>query len=83
MTNNSEVTEISGGTVLVRNVITQEARPVEGGANVGIAYGGREDRMLYDLLGDRVPEVHVIGDANGVRRIHDATREGAIVGRTL
>ena len=83
MTNNSEVTEISGGTVSVRNVITQEARPIEGVANVVIAFGGREDRALYDLLGDRVPEVHVIGDANGVRRIHDATREGAIVGRAL
>ncbi|MEE8352921.1 MAG: FAD-dependent oxidoreductase, partial [Dehalococcoidales bacterium] len=83
MTNNSEVTEISGGTVSVRNVVTQEARPIEGVANVVIAFGGREDRALYDLLGDRVPEVHVIGDANGVRRIHDATREGAIVGRAL
>jgi NADPH-dependent 2,4-dienoyl-CoA reductase/sulfur reductase-like enzyme len=83
LTNNSEVTEVSNGTVSVRNVVTQQTRTIEDVDSVVIAFGGREERTLYDLLGDRVPEIHVIGDANGVRRINDATHDGAVVGRAL
>jgi len=83
LTANTGVKEISGKTVVAYNVFNQEERRIEGVDTVVIAYGGREDNGLYYALKDRVKEIHKIGDANGVRRIHDATREGAVVGRAL
>ena len=38
---------------------------------------------MYHALKDRVKEIHLAGDAHGIRRVHDATREGAAVGRLL
>jgi len=83
LTPNTEVKEISGGTVIVYNIFSREERRIEGVDTVVIAYGGREDNALYYALKDRVREIHVVGDANGVRRIHDATMDGTTVGRAL
>ena len=79
----TELKEISGNTVITYNVFTREERRIEGVDTVIIAYGGREDNALYYALKDKVKEIHIIGDAHGIRRVHDATREGAIVGRVL
>lgn len=83
LTPHTGVREISGDTVIAYNIFSSEERRIEGVDTVIIAYGGREDNAMYYALKDRVREVHVIGDANGVRRVHDATREGAVVGRAL
>jgi thioredoxin reductase len=77
------VREISRGTVIAYNIFNGEERRIEGVDTVVIACGGREDNALYYALKDRVKEIYVVGDANGVRRIHDATREGATAGRAL
>jgi len=83
LTTNTAVKEISGSTVTVYNVFNREERKIEGVDTVVVAYGGLEDNALYYALKDRVKEVHVVGDASGVRRIHDATMGGATVGRAL
>ena len=83
LTPNTAVREISGNTVIAYNVFSREERRIEGVDTIVIAYGGREDNALYYALKDKVKEIHIIGDAHGVRRVHDATREGAIAGRAL
>ena len=80
---NTEVKEISGNTVIAYNVFSREERRIEGVDTVVIAYGGQEDNALYYALKDKVKEIHIIGDAHGIRRVHDATREGAVAGRAL
>ncbi len=83
LTPNTEVKEISGDTVIAYNLFTREERRIEGVDTVVIAYGGQEDNALYYVLKERVREIHLVGDANGVRRVHDATRDGTIVARAL
>ncbi|MDP2919114.1 MAG: hypothetical protein Q8O43_02705 [Dehalococcoidia bacterium] len=73
----------AGRTVVAYNVFTRAERRIEGVDTVVYAYGGKEENSLYYALKDKVKEVYKIGDANGVRRVHDATREGAVVGRTV
>jgi NADPH-dependent 2,4-dienoyl-CoA reductase/sulfur reductase-like enzyme len=77
------VKEIAGNTVVAYNVFTRVERRIEGVDTVVYAYGGKEENGLYYALKGKVKEVYKIGDANGVRRAHDATREGAVVGRTV
>jgi len=83
LTPNTRVREISGNTVITFNIFTSEERRIEGVDTVVIACGGREDNALYYALKDQVNEIHLVGDANGVRKIHDATMEAATVGRLL
>jgi NADPH-dependent 2,4-dienoyl-CoA reductase/sulfur reductase-like enzyme len=83
ITPHTGVKEIAGKTVVAYNVFTRNERRIEVVDTVVIAWGDREENALYYTLKDKVKEVHKIGDANGVRRVHDATREGAIVGRAL
>jgi 2,4-dienoyl-CoA reductase-like NADH-dependent reductase (Old Yellow Enzyme family)/thioredoxin reductase len=83
LTPNTRVKEISGKTVVTTNFFTSEERRIEGVDTVVIACGGQENNELYYALRDRVKEIHIVGDANGVRKVHDATMDGAIVGRLL
>jgi len=83
LTPHTEVKEISGNTVVTYNVFSREERRIDGIDTVVIAYGGREDNAMYYALKDKVREIHVVGDANGVRRVNDATGDGAAVGRAL
>ena len=62
---------------------TGEERRIQGVDSVVISCGGQEGNALYHALKDKVQEIHLAGDANGIRRAHDATREGATVGRLL
>ncbi len=82
-TPDTAVKEISSGAVVVYNVFTRKERRIENVDTVVVAFSSRENNGLYYALQGKVKELHRIGDANGVRRVHDATREGAVVGRLL
>jgi pyruvate/2-oxoglutarate dehydrogenase complex dihydrolipoamide dehydrogenase (E3) component len=75
--------EISNNTVLAYHVFSQEERRIEGVDTVVIAYGGKEDNTLYYTLKDQVREIYKVGDAAGLRKIHNITMDGATVGRAL
>jgi 2,4-dienoyl-CoA reductase-like NADH-dependent reductase (Old Yellow Enzyme family)/thioredoxin reductase len=83
LTPNTSVKAISGNTVVTMNVFTNQERRIEGVDTVVIACGGKENNALYYALKDNVKEIYVVGDANGIRKIHDATMDGAMVGRAL
>ena len=83
ITPHTGVKAVSGRTVVAFNVFTTAERRIEDVDTVVAAFGSKEENSLYYALKDRVKEIYRIGDANGVRRVHDATREGAIVGRML
>ena len=79
----TRVKEISGDTVVAYNVFNRQERRIEGVDTIVIAHGGREDNALYYTLKDKVKEIYIVGDANGIRRVHNATMDGAVVGRIL
>jgi len=83
LTPHTIVKEISGSTVVTLDRFTNAERKIGGVGTVVIACGGRENNALYYALKGQVKEVYVIGDANGVRKIHDATLEGATVARAI
>jgi 2,4-dienoyl-CoA reductase-like NADH-dependent reductase (Old Yellow Enzyme family)/thioredoxin reductase len=72
--------EADGATV--ENTFTGDRRQLDG-VTVVLACGLVPNLALAQQLGDRVGEVHVIGDALAPRRIMHATVEGARVGRAL
>ncbi|MBM3459699.1 MAG: FAD-dependent oxidoreductase, partial [Armatimonadetes bacterium] len=71
------------GELLVRNVLTAEARRILGVDAVVIACGSDPVNELGLALEGRVPELHVIGDANLPRTVEEATYQGGRVGRLL
>ncbi len=77
------VNEVSDNTVITMDRFTNEERRIEGVDTVVVACGGRENNALYYNLKDQVDEIYVVGDANGIRKVHNATMDGAIVGRTV
>lgn len=77
------VNEISDNTVITMDRFTNEERRIEGVDTVVVACGGRENNALYYNLKDQVDEIYVVGDANGIRKVHNATMDGAIVGRRV
>jgi thioredoxin reductase len=83
LTPHTIVNEISGNTVVTMDRFTNEERRIEGVDTVVVACGGREDNSLFYNLKDQVEEIYVAGDANGVRKVHNATMEGATVGREV
>jgi pyruvate/2-oxoglutarate dehydrogenase complex dihydrolipoamide dehydrogenase (E3) component len=83
LTPNTSVKAISGNTMVTMNVFTNQERRIEGVDTVVIACGGKENNALYYALKDKVKELYVVGDANGIRKIHDATMDSATVGRVL
>ena len=83
LTPHTGVKEISGNAITAFNIFTNEERRIEGVDTVVIGCGGQEDNALYYALKDKVREIHLVGDANGIRRIVDATLDGATVGRAL
>jgi hypothetical protein len=50
---------------------------------VVVACGGKENNALYYALKDQVKELHMVGDVNAVRKVPDATMDGATLGRWL
>jgi len=83
------VTTITGATV---KEITDDGAVIEkngeeqtltGMDHIVLACGAKAVDNLSDKIRDKVPEVHVIGDAKQPRRALEAIREGAKVGRTV
>lgn len=77
------VKEIRGNSVVLANVFTGEERSIEGVDTIVYSCGDVEDNALYLALKDRVPEVYAVGDCAGVRKLVQATQEGAVVGHKL
>jgi uncharacterized FAD-dependent dehydrogenase len=76
------VERIDGTRITLRSLLTDETREVEADTIV-FAAGGRADDGLYHRLRDRVPEIHLIGDALAPRRVIYATRDGNRVGKAI
>jgi len=68
------------GAVIERNGEQQE---VSGMDHIVLACGARAVENLSDRIRDKVPEVHVIGDAKQPRRALEAVAEGAEVARAI
>jgi len=83
LTPSTMLKEISGKTVTVANVYTDEERVIEGIDTVVLAYGGVENNDLYYALKGQVKELYAVGDCNGVRKLLFATNDGATIGRMI
>ena len=83
LTPDTGVKEISGKTVVAYNRFTNEERRIEGVDTVVVACGGKENNALYYALKDQVKELYMVGDVNAVRKVPDATMDGATLGRWL
>jgi 2,4-dienoyl-CoA reductase-like NADH-dependent reductase (Old Yellow Enzyme family)/thioredoxin reductase len=83
LTPHTGVKEILGNTVITFNVFSGREVTYDAVDNVVIGCGSQEDNALYYELKDKVKELHLVGDANGIRRLHDMTMDGAMVGRIL
>ena len=80
---NSAVREIRGNAVVIVNVMTREEHLLENIDTVVYACGGRENNALYYALQGEVKELYTVGDCSGVKKLIDAIRSGAIVGRKI
>lgn len=73
---------VNGSTVTLYNLYSGEEWTTEID-DVVVALGGAANRRLYDELGGKVGELHLVGDAIAPRRVIFATRDGNRVGREL
>jgi pyruvate/2-oxoglutarate dehydrogenase complex dihydrolipoamide dehydrogenase (E3) component len=78
-----ELVAIAPDTVTVRNVYSQVTQELGGFDTVALACGGDSDAGLFDELRDRVPEVHMLGDAYAPRRLVFATRQAYALAQQL
>jgi len=83
ITPDTGVKSISGSTVTAFNTLTNEERQIEDVDSVVIAYGGQPDDALSYPLRDKVKEMHIVGEARCIRKLHHITMDGATVGRLL
>ena len=83
ITPDTGVKRISGGMVMAFNALTNEERQIDDVDNVIMAYGGKPDDALHGALKDTVKEIHVVGEAHCIRKLHHITMDGATVGRLL
>jgi 2,4-dienoyl-CoA reductase (NADPH2) len=73
----------AAGVLRLRSTRTAEERLLEGIDAVVAAVGSTPVNDLGAALRGRVPELHVIGDANWPQTVEEATYQGARVGRLL
>jgi NADPH-dependent 2,4-dienoyl-CoA reductase/sulfur reductase-like enzyme len=71
---------LDDGVVYIRDGQEEAIHNVD---NIILALGARPVNHLSEKLKGKVPEVHVIGDANEPRKVLEATTEGAQVGRKI
>lgn len=83
LTSSTSLKEISGNTVTVANVFTDQGKAIEGIDTVVLSCGGVENNELFYALKGQVKELHAAGDCKGVRKILWATNDGATVGRMI
>jgi NAD(H)-dependent 7beta-hydroxy-3-oxo-delta4-cholenoic acid oxidoreductase len=77
----AEVKEITGDGVVIERDGKEEV--IGGMDHIVLACGTRPVDHLSDEIRDKVPEVHVIGQAKAECRALEAIAEGAEVGRTI
>jgi NAD(H)-dependent 7beta-hydroxy-3-oxo-delta4-cholenoic acid oxidoreductase len=68
------------GAVIEKN---GERKTLTGMDHIVLACGASAVENLSDEIRDKVPEVHIIGDAKQPRRALEAIAEGAVVGRAV
>lgn len=79
----TEVTEIDGDTVTLKDVYTQELSTLADIDAIVLVLGNTaNDSLARELDGSGV-EVHVVGDAHAPRRIFNAIWEGEQAARNL
>jgi NADH dehydrogenase FAD-containing subunit len=71
---------LEDGVVFVKD---GKEETIQGIDNIVLATGSRPVQSLYAAIGDKVTEVHVIGDAKEPRKALQAIAEGARVGRAI
>jgi len=71
------------GIVRLRNVQTAEEQEIEGVDAIVGTVGSKPVNDLALALRGRVPELHIIGDANTPQTCEQATYQGARIGRLL
>lgn len=69
------VVSIQPGELVIHNIYSGAERVITDFDNLVLACGGTADNGLYHALKDRVPELHLLGDAYAPRRISFATRQ--------
>jgi len=79
----TRIKKISGNTITVANLFTDEDRDIEGIDTVVLSCGGVENNELFYALKGQVKELHAAGDCKGVRKILWAVNDGATIGRTI
>lgn len=83
LTPGTRIKEISGNTVTVANIYTDQDRIIEGIDTVVLSYGGVENNDLFYALKGQVKELHAVGDCRAVRKLVWATNDGATTGRMI
>lgn len=77
------VTAIEPGAVTTANVYCGSGRTYRDIDSVVLACGGTAADGLYHTVRNRLPEVHLLGDAYAPRRISFATRQAYELGRLI
>ncbi|MBI4189857.1 MAG: FAD-dependent oxidoreductase [Betaproteobacteria bacterium] len=83
ITPHSAVKEITGRTVTLFNIYTNEERKISGVDNVVLVMGNAANNELYRALKGRVKELYAIGDCVAPRIVDRAILEGNRVGRII
>jgi len=77
------IKEISGRTITVFNVFTQEESKIEGVDTVVVIMGRGANDKLYQQLKGKVKELYRIGDCVAQRPVDRAIYDGNLIGREL
>lgn len=83
MTPNVRPVSFHEGRVTLENLYSRAEETREEVDTVVLAMGNRSVDEVYHALKERVPELHLIGDAMSPRGVHHAILEGTWVGRTV
>jgi NADPH-dependent 2,4-dienoyl-CoA reductase/sulfur reductase-like enzyme len=75
--------EVAGRDLRFTSAFTGKGRTFPGFDSVVLVYGSVPDTSLYDQLGGRVPQRHLVGSAWVPRRLAEATQHGARLGTEL
>ncbi|HET6384577.1 MAG TPA: FAD-dependent oxidoreductase [Armatimonadota bacterium] len=78
-----EVVGWSGNEVVLREIQTGDERVISGPDTLVTVVGSSPVNALAGELRGRVPDLHVIGDANIPQTVEEATFQGARLGRTI
>lgn len=77
------VVSIQPGRLVTHNIYSGQPDVISGFDNLVLACGGTAQNRLYHLLKERLPEVHLLGDAYAPRRISFATRQAYELARLI